>query len=167
MTGNKIQNFAAQVRRTANAKPQQKEWSSAVKTSNGTYTVGMTRKQAEQTNSYKNFMGMDFKDIDKDGNGVLSQEEILEARVKAAKRDVAIDAGIGGLVAAQGAAVATASAFGVPLTAGTSTVGVYEGLAVFGTGVTMMGVALNDDKLKQAEAELAEYQQTKKLDTKF
>lgn len=45
----------------------------------------MTKKQAEQTGSYKNFMGMDFKDIDKDGNGVLSQDEILEARVKPLK----------------------------------------------------------------------------------
>lgn len=58
-----------------------------VSTSNGNYYVGMTRSKAEQNDSYSAKIGIDFKDLDTNNDEVLSQKEILEGRVSAAKRD--------------------------------------------------------------------------------
>lgn len=48
-------------------------------TPNGDFYVGMTRKEAETKGIYKKTIGIDFYDIDKDHNGVLSKKEISEA----------------------------------------------------------------------------------------
>lgn len=47
-------------------------YNSQVNTFNGTYSVGQTRNQALQDDSYKSIWGIDYKDLDQDNNGVLS-----------------------------------------------------------------------------------------------
>lgn len=60
---------------------------STVTTKNGTYYVGMTSAQAKKNNNYNKMFGRDFSDMDKDKNGILSQEEILQERVLSAIRN--------------------------------------------------------------------------------
>lgn len=91
----------------------------SIKSSNGSYHVGMTKAQAQKAQSYQAKMGIDFKDLDKDGDGVLSQKEILKGRVKAAERDIICSAGFGAI--AIGGTV-TVGMVGVPLTGGASAV---------------------------------------------
>jgi len=128
---------------------------SAVTTSNGNYTVGMTREQAEKKKLYKCFTGLDFKDLDKNKDGVLSQKEILEGRVESVvrKQNQKIYGGY---------AISTLSFLALPFTGGVS-----AAIGLFATGIAGCGYSLyqqdkaqTDKEFTDAVCELHRYQQT-------
>lgn len=103
-----------------NAPIKPRQWSSNVTTSNGTYSVGMTKKQAEEADSYKALWGLDFADIDKNGDDVLSQLEILEARVEVAKRDRNVESVKTAFGITTGSILAVGGSVAIPFTEGGS-----------------------------------------------
>ena len=144
---------------------QQQNYNTSLKSKNGTYTVGMTRAQAQKDGSYKAMFGIDYNDLDKDKNGILSQEEILQGRVESAKRDrnmhyaVAAMVGTAGVI---GCAAETVSTFGLGLGAGIATAG---GCSVVAAATARKGL----DVMKEAEQELQNYyndSSAQKLDAK-
>ena len=67
---------------------QQQNYNTSLKSKNGTYTVGMTRAQAQKDGRCrpkKITWVIHYGDIDKDNNGILSQEEFHQARLDSAK----------------------------------------------------------------------------------
>ena len=127
----------------------------SVTTSNGTYTVGMTRTEAEQNGSYKAKIGIDFKDLDTNRDGVLDEREILVGAKNQAKRNMGGDI-IGAVCSAAATVSATVgSVFSAGATVGIAAAGV--------TGVYLnTNNACNDyQRYQEADAQL------KKLDEKY
>ena len=54
-------------------------------TVNGNFHVGMTADEAKEKNLFKTKLGRDFTDIDKNGDGILSADEIIKEREKECK----------------------------------------------------------------------------------
>lgn len=74
---NKMANAVQQKMMQAKGKQQK------ISTSDGKYYAGMTKADAEKKGNYSIWhKNQDFKSIDKDNNGVLSDREILAARAK-------------------------------------------------------------------------------------
>lgn len=113
-----------------------------VTTSNGTYKVGMTRKQAEASGSYKKFTGLDFKDLDTDNDGVLSQKEILEGRYNSAvrKQNQKRNAGL---------AIGFASTLAIPFTGGLSAAAA-TGVAALGFGYGINNCNISEEVIAAA-----------------
>ena len=124
---------------------------SEVRTSNGTYYVGMTKQQAQQQNIFECKIGIDFKDLDTDNSGDLDQREILVGAINQYTRNSVFDAfNTCLMVASTGLAVA-----GSACTAGAATplaVAGASGSAIWG-GITAEDVT----KYKQAVQQLEEY----------
>ena len=125
------------------------QFSQTVTSKNGTYHVGMTRAEAQKAKSYQAKMGIDFKDLDKDGNGELDQKEILEGRVKAAKRD-------GYALQALGGVEMSAGYLMLPTGAATFGSGTVVGATFMGLGGVMMNEGQN--MIADAKKELKEYE---------
>lgn len=69
-------------------KQGQQNYNTSVKSKNATYTDGTTRAQAQKDGRCrpkKITLVIHFGDIDKDNNGILSQEEFHQARLDSAK----------------------------------------------------------------------------------
>ncbi len=132
---------------------QQQTYNTNVESKNGTYTVGMTRKQAEKNGSYKAKIGIDFNDLDKDKNGILSQKEILEGRVKSAKRGRNMCYAAGGMSAVAGCLG------GITETVCTGGLGFVPGLAMMGAGTTIGAntIAIGKEEYETAKQELQRY----------
>ena len=122
--------------------PVKNGYHTTVTSKNGTYSVGMTKSQAKANDSYSAWVGIDYKDLDKDGNGVLSQREILEGRVKIADRVAAGYTTAGNIATAMGVVVSVGS-YGslAPVAACTSG---------YAAGV-MYGNAINEEKSARDE----------------
>lgn len=119
----------------------------SVTTSNGSYFVGMTKKEAEQKKIYSCFAGIDFKDLDKNNDGILSQKEILEGVKKQSGREKWSNR----LWGIFGAGVATAGAI-----AELPSVGAATGIIVAGgTLATVAGVKYDAACEREEEAEKA------------
>ena len=156
-------------------------YTNSVVTSNGTYNVGMTKADAERNNSYKCFCGIDFKDLDKDQNNVLSLQEILEGQVKATKRDLFRKGAFGGAIAVGGVALAATGIGSIALGSfGFAAEGAIAEAAAFGAvGASASGlggvIAYIDckpvyAKYKKAVEELEQYKNDKeaqKTDAKY
>lgn len=129
------------------------DYSTSVESKNGTYTVGMTCAQAQKNDSYKAKVGIDFRDLDKDENGVLSQEEILQGRVESAWRNR-------NQLYAIGLGIATGSiALGVVESVATAGLGSAFGLSIAATGTAVgsLDIATGREEYKKAEQELQNY----------
>ena len=126
-------------------------FSQDVTSKNGTYYVGMTKNQAQKSKIYQAKIGIDFKDLDKDGNGKLSQEEILQGRVKAAKRD-AFGAGFVGLGAY------TTAAVGLIATPGSGGATTLLAAANLVGGTATRGKGISDYQAAQRELEIYQAQ---------
>ena len=129
------------------------QYNTSLESKNGTYTVGMTRAQAEKNDSYKAMFGIDYKDLDKDQNGILSQEEILQGRVEAAKRDRNEHYAAAALVGTAGAIGAIAE------TAFTGGLGLGAGIATAGTGfgIGLLNINAGKEGYEAAQQELENY----------
>jgi len=128
-----------------------------VNTGNGTYSVGMTAEQAKQQSDdcYKNWIGQDFTDIDQDGNGVLSLEEILKANVKQQKR-----VGAAKCVGGTGNMVLGCAGVAGGLTAEVPSLGISTGIAVAGAAAFYTGtyeIADGIDDINDAQKMLKDY----------
>ena len=98
--------------------------SKPITTISGKYYAGMTKAEAQRKDSYKKFVGMDFRDIDKNNDGVLSDAEICDARdkeVKRARTRKAVEDVSFGVMA--GAGVIAATGVGTLLSAGVGAAG--------------------------------------------
>lgn len=129
------------------------QYNTSLESKNGTYTVGMTRAQAEKNDSYKAMFGIDYKDLDKDQNGILSQEEILQGRVEAAKRDrneLYATAAVVGTAGTVAGIIETVASFGFGAIAGGVTMGA-------GLSVGALNVKIGMDGVRDAEQELENY----------
>lgn len=77
-----------------------------ITTISGKYYAGMKKTEAQRHDCYKKKLGMDFKDIDKNKDGILSPAEICDARDNEVQRINKARAtfGIGATMAAAGTA---------------------------------------------------------------
>lgn len=140
-----------------NAPIKPRQWSSNVTTSNGTYSVGMTKKQAEEADSYKALWGLDFADIDKNGDDVLSQLEILEARVEVAKRDGYVERVKTAFGITTGGVLAVGGSAAIPFTEGFSFPVALAGYTLFGYNVKKASNISEICGFRAAQQELLEY----------
>ena len=122
----------------------------SVTTSNGTYTVGMTRTEAEQNGSYKAKIGIDFKDLDTNGDGVLDKREILVGAKNQAKRDM----NTYGAMAACGAVITGISAGGSVFSAGTTLA--LTGVSAAATGGFLVELKNAGELYQEADRQLKE-----------
>ena len=123
----------------------------SVTTSNGSYFVGMTKKEAEQKKIYSCFAGIDFKDLDKNNDGILSQKEILEGVKKQSGREKWYNRAIGVL----GGAVC-----GIATLAEIPSVGLATGIVAAGGTITCVAGYKYDaacEREKEAEEVLKKY----------
>ena len=140
-----------------NAPIKPRQWSSNVTTSNGTYSVGMTKKQAEEADSYKALWGLDFTDIDKNGDDVLSQLEILEARVEVAKRDGYVERVKTAFGITTGGILAVGGTVAIPFTEGLSLPVALGGYTLFRHNVKKASNVPEICGIRTAQQELSEY----------
>lgn len=127
----------------------------SVTTANGTYTVGMTREQAEQQGMYKTKTGIDFIDLDTDNSNDLSLPEILSGVKKQTKRN-RYKYGIGTILLGIGTGIC---AIGTPFTGGTSATG--AGLLGMATGAAIIAAINAEEQYEEADRQLSE------LDVKY
>lgn len=114
-------------------------------TVSGKFYVGMTRQDAQSKNLYNSTFSRAFTDIDKDGNGVLSEREICD------ERDLECSRGKirGAISAVAGFTTALVAAAGAPLSAGLS-------LGEAGIAVAYAGLAMKNVKDAMSETEITD-----------
>ena len=124
---------------------------SEVRTSNGTYYVGMTKQQAKEQSIFDCKIGIDFKDLDTDNSGDLDQREILVGAKNQAERNGILSGIMTGVMGLSTALCTVGDCF----TGGTLTGAVMLGTAATALHAEQTGEAI--DEYNEAARQLEEY----------
>lgn len=140
-----------------------------ITTISGRFYAGMTKAQAQKNGTYQKTVGMDFRDIDTNKDGRLSDKEICDARDKevarARDRKRMSD---GGLIMSTAGSYIFGTGFGAGVGLATAGVGAGLTLASFvGDKADGVNCLMSDEKLDKEIAKTAVYRNEHHLDTKM